>query len=133
MRSQGRSQAWLPRLRGWIMAQSSNSQPTTSQSGTSTPPPELPSLMGRMGPTAPRPVGKGERAKNQGETILRLWRYLRRQRLALVVTIIMVIISTGLNLIGPYLMGVAIDQYIIPGDLAGLARIVLIMLVSYGV
>src|SRR5688572_9222939 len=111
------------------MAQSNNSSPTTN-----TPPPEPPPLMGRMGaPGSLRPMGKGERAKNQGETILRLWRYLRRQRLALVVTIIMVIISTGLNLIGPYLMGVAIDQYIIPGDLTGLARIALIMLFCYGV
>jgi ATP-binding cassette subfamily B protein len=76
-------------------------------------------------------MGKGERAKNQGETIWRLWRYLRRQRLALVVTVIMVIIATALNLLGPYLMGVAIDQYIILGDLAGLGRIALIMLASY--
>lgn len=80
-----------------------------------------------------RPMGKGERAKNQRGTVLRLWRYLRRQRLALITTVIMVIITTALNLLGPYLMGVAIDQYIIPGDLAGLARIALIMLFCYAV
>ncbi|MCC6455749.1 MAG: ABC transporter ATP-binding protein [Caldilineaceae bacterium] len=78
-------------------------------------------------------MGKGERAKNQRATLLRLWRYLRRQRLALIVTVLMVIITTGLNLLGPYLMGVAIDQYIIPGDLAGLIRIALLMLATYGI
>ncbi len=112
------------------MSQTNNSRATSNES---TPPPELPPLMGRGGPGAPRPMGKGERAKNQRSTVMRIWRYLRRQRLALVVTIIMVIISTCLNLVGPYLMGVAIDQYIIPGDLGGLVGIVLIMLVSYGV
>src|SRR3954452_5755033 len=103
------------------MAQSNGTRPAS----TTTPPPELPSMMGRgVGPT--RPMVKGERAKNQMGTILRLWRYLRRQRLALIVTIIMVIITTLLNLLGPYLMGVAIDQYIIPGDLAGLAGVAVI-------
>ena len=110
------------------MAQSSGSRPTST-----TPPPEMPAMMGRGGPGGHRPMGKGERAKNQRGTVVRLWNYLRRQRLALVVTVIMVIISTLLNLVGPYLMGVAIDQYIIPGDLAGLARIAAIMLLTYGV
>ena len=112
------------------MAQSNGARATTN---SNTPPPELPPLMGRGGPGGFRPSGKGERATNQRDTVLRLWRYLRRQRLALVLTVIMVIIATSLNLLGPYLMGVAIDQYIIPGDLAGLARIVLIMLSAYAI
>jgi ATP-binding cassette subfamily B protein len=76
-------------------------------------------------------MGKGERAKDQRTTILRIWRYLRRQRLALISTVIMVVITTALNLLGPYLMGVAIDRYILPHDLSGLARIAAIMLASY--
>ena len=112
------------------MAQSNGSRANTA---SSTPPPELPPLMGRGGPGSHRPSGKGERATNQRDTVLRLWRYLRRQRRALVVTVLMVIIATSLNLLGPYLMGVAIDQYIIPGDLTGLARIALIMLSAYAI
>lgn len=80
-------------------------------------------------------MGKAEKAKDQRGTVLRLWRYLRRQRLALIVTVLMVIITTALNLLGPYLMGVAIDQYIIPGipgDLPGLGRLAILMLVIYG-
>ena len=92
----------------------------------------MPPLMGRANPGAMRPMGKGERPKNQRETILRIWRYLRRQRLALVVTVTMVVFSTALNLLGPLLMGVAIDQHILVGDMPGLARIVLLMLVTYG-
>lgn len=99
---------------------------------TNNPPADVPPLMGRGGPGAMRMMGKGERPKNQRETVLRLWKYLRRQRLALISTVIMVVLSSALNLLGPYLLGIAIDGYIIPGDLVGLARIALLMLVTYG-
>jgi ATP-binding cassette subfamily B multidrug efflux pump len=35
--------------------------------------------------------------------------------------------TSGLDLLGPYLMGKAIDEYILKGDLPGLARTVLLM------
>src|SRR3954451_19373595 len=89
-------------------------------------------MIGRgIGPM--RMVQKGERAKNQWGTMMRIWRYLRRQRWALVVTMSMVMISTLLNLLGPYLMGVAIDHYIIPHDLAGLGHIGVLMLLCYAI
>ena len=44
----------------------------------------------------------------------------------------MVLITTGLSLLGPYLMGLAIDQLSsLAHDLPGLARLVVLMLVTY--
>jgi len=48
-----------------------------------------------------------------------------------VVVFVLVIIYTVLNLIGPYLLGVAIDQYIVLGDLNGLNRTALWMLGAF--
>jgi ATP-binding cassette subfamily B multidrug efflux pump len=45
--------------------------------------------------------------------------------------LILVVVSTVLDLTGPFLMGVAIDQFIVAGDLTGLPRIVLLMLGAY--
>jgi ATP-binding cassette, subfamily B, multidrug efflux pump len=71
------------------------------------------------------------RAKNTHGTIRRIWDYLRRQRAALTLTFLLVIATTLLGLLGPYLLGRAIDGYILHGDLAGLARLLLLMLGVY--
>jgi ATP-binding cassette subfamily B protein len=61
----------------------------------------------------------------------RLWSYLRQQTGALLVSFVLVAIATGLNLLGPYLMGVAIDDYIVAGDLDGLVGVVLLLAAIY--
>jgi len=66
-----------------------------------------------------------------GGTLLRLWSYLGRQKRALVITAVLVVISSGLDVLGPYLMGRAIDSFVLGGDLAGLGRIALLMLGVY--
>src|SRR5204862_91392 len=58
--------------------------------------------------------------------------YLRQQRGALLLTLVLVVCSSVLSVLGPYLLGQAIDRYVIPGDLPGLARICLAMLAVYG-
>jgi ATP-binding cassette subfamily B protein len=68
------------------------------------------------------------RVKDTRGTLRRLWGYLRQQRRGLIISGLLVVVSTGLQLTGPYLMGRAIDDYIIPGDMPGLLRIVLLML-----
>jgi ATP-binding cassette subfamily B protein len=72
-------------------------------------------------------MGEKQRAKNTRETLQRLWTYLRVYRMRLLIAAVLVVMTTGLNLAGPYLLGRAIDDYIIPGDLSGLARIVTLM------
>jgi ATP-binding cassette subfamily B multidrug efflux pump len=64
-------------------------------------------------------------------TLGRLWAYLRRQKWLLVGAVGLVALSSSLALLGPYLMGVAIDVYITARDFPGLARIALLMLAAY--
>ena len=60
-------------------------------------------------------------------TFKRLWGYLSEQRLLLAGMVVLVAIATGFNLIVPYLVGVAIDQYIGNADLDGLSQIILLI------
>ena len=89
---------------------------------------EPPPLLGRMG-HGPRPIGQQiEHAKNKRGTVMRLWGYLRQQKIALILTAGMVAITVVLNVLGPYLLGRAIDAYIALGDLLGLASLCLLLL-----
>jgi len=72
-----------------------------------------------------------ERAKNRRGTLMRLWGYLRHQGWGLVGVLLLVTIASGLDLLGPYLMGAAIDRFILKNDLPGLARLAILMLVVY--
>jgi ATP-binding cassette subfamily B multidrug efflux pump len=83
--------------------------------------------MGRGGPPWRHLMSKEERARNTRGTLLRIWGYLKRQRWALAGTALLVAASSGLDVLGPYLMGRAIDAYITHGDLPGLARTALLM------
>jgi ATP-binding cassette subfamily B protein len=74
---------------------------------------------------------KVDKAKNPRGTVLRLWIYLRRQRAALIVAGLAVVATVGLNLMGPYLLGQAIDEAMMKGDLGALARTCALMLVVY--
>jgi ATP-binding cassette subfamily B protein len=75
-----------------------------------------------------RPI---ERAKNRRGTLMRVWGYLRRQKWGLIGVLLLVALASGLDLIGPYLMGQAIDKYILKGDLPGLARLAVLMFSVY--
>ena len=72
-----------------------------------------------------------ERAKDIQGTVLRIWGYMSRQKSALIITAFLVVLSSGLGTLGPYLMGRTIDGYIDTGDLDGLAGIALLMLAVY--
>jgi ATP-binding cassette subfamily B protein len=87
----------------------------------------------KIGPGRPPGVpGQGGAGANDAKgTLIRLWNYLKRQRGILVAAISMIIASTLLNLVGPYLLGVALDDYILAKDLDGLARIAIIMIGVY--
>lgn len=76
-------------------------------------------------------AGPKVRAKNTKGTLNRLWLYLRRQRGGLTAVFLLTAIGSGLGLIGPYLFGVAIDDYIIPRDHAGLLRLCWLLAAVY--
>jgi ATP-binding cassette subfamily B protein len=84
-----------------------------------------------MQPRPPARIGIIEKAKNPRHALLRLAGYLLPYRLALAAVLACVVIYTLLGLLGPYLMGVAIDRFISVRELAGLARIAVLMLVVY--
>lgn len=72
-----------------------------------------------------------EKAKNPRSTLNRLVRYFGRFKLALFGVTVLIVIYTLLGLVGPYLMGVAIDQFIARGDPTGLAGIAAAMLTAF--
>ena len=86
---------------------------------------------GHMGRGGPGRMHKIEKAKDPKQAFGRMVRYLGPYKLALFFTFLCVLIFTILGLIGPYLLGLAIDQYIEGKDAAGLGRIALLMLVVY--
>lgn len=79
----------------------------------------------RPGPGYPPSV---EKARDPRRTFLRLLRYLSPYRFALAFVLLLVVVSTFLGLVGPYLMGRAIDRFIGSRDAAGLVRMALWML-----
>ncbi|TPV47200.1 ABC transporter ATP-binding protein [Bacillus dicomae] len=80
-----------------------------------------------------RNTPKMAKAKNSKGTVMRVWNYMGYQKAALTFVIFLVFVTTLLGLLGPYLMGVIIDQYIVPKDLNGTARMCLLLIAIYGV
>lgn len=78
---------------------------------------------GHMGPIV--------KAKDTRGTLKRLWSYLGIYKLSLIAVIIIVCVTTALTLMGPYLIGYAIDHFIVTVDLEGLARVIGLMIVIY--
>lgn len=76
--------------------------------------------------------GPAVKAKDQKGTIKRIWRYMEKQKAALVASIIFVAISTLLGLLAPYMIGVIIDQYVIPKDITGTVRFLAFLAAVYG-
>ncbi len=84
----------------------------------------------------PGPGGHGgrariEKARDARGTLRRLLVYLRPYKWALVIVFAFVAVGSLLDLAGPYLIGVAIDEYITARDVGGLLRIALLMLGVY--
>ena len=88
---------------------------------------------GPRGPGGPGgSMGRGvDRAKKPRETIGRLASYLLVYKLQLALVVISIVVGAVLQLLGPYLIGVAIDQYILKGDVPGLMRMALLLLGVY--
>jgi ATP-binding cassette subfamily B protein len=74
----------------------------------------------RRGPVA---IGKIEKAQDPRQALVRLAALLKPYKARLAIVLVFVLVSTGLGLIGPYLMGRAIDGFIATKDTRGLAVI----------
>ena len=109
--------------------------------------------MGATGAAAGRPEGAGRSEERQGSpgmpvqgmqmgrrvekprdsraVFTRLLAYLRPHAALIAWVIALVIVTTGLALLGPYLVGVAIDGFIARGDQPGLLRVVALLFLTY--
>src|SRR5690625_1048926 len=74
---------------------------------------------------------KKKRAKDTTGTIKRLAMYLVKEKWALFAVILMVFLSSSLGLLGPYLVGMAIDDFIVSKQTAGLALLIILLIIIY--
>jgi ATP-binding cassette subfamily B multidrug efflux pump len=82
-------------------------------------------------PIGPRTAARIEKAKDARSTLWRLWGFFQPFRARLGWVAGCVVLYTLLGLCGPYLMGQAIDRFIVEKDSSGLARTALWMLGAY--
>ena len=76
-------------------------------------------------------LGPVTRAENIPEVLRRLWGYLRKYRAGLIGVSLLVLVTTALTLLSPYLISVAVDDYITPKRVQALGNIVWLMIASH--
>lgn len=90
-------------------------------------------FQGQFGNKGGRSNSKSGKPKDTQGTVMRIWNYMGYQKAALMFVTVLVFVTTLLGLLGPYYMGVIIDEYIIPRDLNGTARMCMLLIGIYGV
>lgn len=73
-----------------------------------------------------RPM-KHEKPQDLGGTLRQLFRYLKRHIPLLLLVALLVIVSAGANIFGTYLLSPTINNYILPGNIPGLIRMLVFM------
>lgn len=86
--------------------------------------------IGRPGPAGRGPVPK-VRAKNARHALIRVWSYMGRHRKGVIAALVLTALGTLLNLAGPYLLGRAVNEHIVPKVTAGLLKECLLLLSVY--
>ncbi|MEC1178598.1 ABC transporter ATP-binding protein [Metasolibacillus meyeri] len=74
---------------------------------------------------------KGPRANNWKSVLARIWKIVDEQRFLLVMVLLMVVISSALALVGPFLIGKMIDDYIVPGNFDGILFMIGVLIAIY--
>lgn len=74
---------------------------------------------------------KVERASDWKSVLLRIWKLVDEQRGLLILVLALVLVSSALALIGPFLIGKIIDTHIIPMDFAGLGTKIGMLIAIY--
>lgn len=72
-----------------------------------------------------------KKAKNMGATLKRIWQYIAIEKGMLTLVILMVLISSIFALLGPFLVGRAIDNFIITQEANGLGYLLLALIAVY--
>lgn len=77
------------------------------------------------------PSKKKKRARDTKGTLLNIWKLIDEKRIQLIVVILMIICSSILSLVGPFLIGHIIDTKIIPKELNGLPQYIILLAIVY--
>lgn len=77
--------------------------------------------------------GGYKRPKDTKRTIKKFIRYLGHHKWSLLLVAILVVISSGANIMGTYLLKPVVNNYILPGDVKGLAKMIGFMAIMYGI
>ncbi|MCD8874647.1 ABC transporter ATP-binding protein/permease [Mammaliicoccus sciuri] len=77
------------------------------------------------------PTKKKKRARDTKGTLLNIWKLIDEKRIQLIIVILMIICSSILSLIGPFLIGHIIDTKIIPKELNGLPQYIILLAIVY--
>ncbi len=64
-------------------------------------------------------------------TVLRILAYMKGHQGLLALVLLLVVLTTGLNVLAPYLIAVAIDEYILAGNVPGLPPVIGLLAGSY--
>jgi ATP-binding cassette subfamily B protein len=79
-------------------------------------------------------TGRGatiESAREMRKTVSRLMGYVKPYTLSVTGIMVLVVLSTGLGVAGPMLIGIAVDRFIQVGDVAGLVSLSILMLIIF--
>ncbi len=76
-------------------------------------------------------INKERKAKNAAGTIKRIWSYLSREKFRLILVILMVLISSAMALLGPFLIGMAVDDFIVTRESTGLVTLIIWLFIVY--
>ncbi|MGG6839804.1 UNVERIFIED_CONTAM: ABC transporter ATP-binding protein/permease [Mammaliicoccus sciuri] len=77
------------------------------------------------------PTKKKKRARDTKGTLLNIWKLIDEKRIQLIIVILMIVCSSILSLIGPFLIGHIIDTKIIPKELNGLPQYIILLAIVY--
>lgn len=72
-----------------------------------------------------------EKPQNSKQVILRLWKYLGLQKWLLLLVFVLLLINAAATLMGSYLLRPIINNYIIPHNIPGLIKMILLLLTIY--
>lgn len=88
---------------------------------------------GPGGPGGPRGrmMGKGGKPKNTSATIRRLLSYIAVDKMKIVLSFVCVLLTAASTLAGSYMLRPIINNYIVPGDIPGLVKALMLMACVY--
>jgi len=74
---------------------------------------------------------KGPRANNWKNTLYRIWKIIDEKRALLIAVLLLVVVSSGMSLLGPFLIGHIIDEYVLKHHFDGMVPIIIGLVFIY--